>query len=67
MSAVREEYLTAKQVADLLHISTDNVYRWAACGWLPPPLRLGKGHVVRWTRAALDSFLRQRGATHVGA
>lgn len=56
--------LTVKDVADLLAISTREVWRRADSGQLPKPLRLG-GKLRRWLReeveAVIEQAKRQRG------
>lgn len=47
--------LDARHMAALLGISARTVVRLAARGELPPPLRLG--HLVRWSRAALELWI----------
>lgn len=54
------ELMTAEEVADLLRVHPNSVERWVACGWLPPPLRLGPaGRWLRWRRSVIDQFVRR--------
>ena len=55
MSILRE-VLTVRQVAELLQVSPDMVYRLAANGELP-----GRkiGRIWRFTRTAIDDYLSQ--------
>lgn len=48
-----DEYLTARQVQDLLHISESTFYAWLSSGQLAPGRRFG-ARSRRWTRADLE-------------
>ena len=50
--------LDARAVAALLNVSAKTVQRLAARGELPQPIRLGRA--VRWSRAAIETFLEAR-------
>ena len=47
--------LTVRQVAAMLGCSPRHVYRLADAGKMPGPVRLGV--LVRWDRAAIESWL----------
>lgn len=48
--------LDVRQVADLLGISTRTVWRLAATGDIPAPIRIGE-RIVRWRAADLEHHL----------
>ncbi len=50
-----DELLTVQQVAELTKFSRGRVYRLAARGVLPAPIRIG--HRVRWRRSDLLAWL----------
>jgi prophage regulatory protein len=50
------ELLSVKEVASRLSVGPRTVWRWAAQGKLPRPLRLSKG-CVRWWSTDVDRFL----------
>ena len=52
-------YLTVAEVAELMRVSTDTVYRWINAGELPA-LNLGR----RTTRVYRDDFVAFRDARH---
>jgi excisionase family DNA binding protein len=47
-------YITVKQLADHLGISTTTVYRYIQSNRLPAPLKVGP---ARWRRAELESVI----------
>lgn len=49
------ELLDVQQLAQLLHCSPRHCYRLADRGALPRPVRLGA--LIRWPRAAIDSWI----------
>ena len=51
-------YLTPKEVADMLRVSSKSVYRWAKDDPSMPMLRLGG--TVRFPRERLERWLRDR-------
>ncbi|HEX4474000.1 MAG TPA: helix-turn-helix domain-containing protein [Polyangiaceae bacterium] len=51
-----EEFLTASDVADLLHIAVPTVEKWSREGILPSVLLPGRRH-RRYTRAAVLGIL----------
>jgi predicted DNA-binding transcriptional regulator AlpA len=56
------EYVTARDIAELLQIrTTDTIHKMASRGLLPPPTRLGR-NVRRWRRATVLAFLAAREA-----
>lgn len=59
-------WLPDKQVAIRLHVSRVTVWRWAASGRLPPPVRLGP-HTTRWRLADIEAFEAQRVAASTAA
>lgn len=56
------EYITTKDIATALGVDIYTVHRWAQPGgWLPRPLRMGKGgRWLRWRRDVIEKFLRER-------
>ncbi len=50
------EYLTTRELADLLHVSLWGLMRWRHDGDGPPFLRLGR-HSIRYPVAALNTWL----------
>lgn len=50
------QLLTAKNVAQILHVSRRQVLRLAQAGKMPTPVRLGR--LLRWEHAALDAWVR---------
>lgn len=51
-----EEYLTVKQLAELLQVPVSTVYRWRYLGVGPRGIRVSGRH-VRYRRSDLDAFL----------
>jgi predicted DNA-binding transcriptional regulator AlpA len=51
------QLLSVNEVAELLCLSKRSVWRYAATGRLPPPLRLGG--VARWNASELRRFVAQ--------
>lgn len=51
------ELLRAADVAKLLAVSTRTVWRLRDAGQLPRPLRLGGGHLIRWRRSDIETFI----------
>lgn len=61
----KRDYFTVSEVANLFHVSSKTVVRWANDGKLPYMATLG-GH-RRFPRAAIEDMAagQQRGATHL--
>ena len=61
----KRDYLTVSEVADLFHVSSKTVVRWANDGKLPYMATLG-GH-RRFPRSAIEAMVadQQRGATNL--
>ena len=57
-SSYPKELLTAREVADHLAIALRTVWRKAACGELPAPLRLGP-RLVRSRAADIHEYLER--------
>ena len=57
-AASPDRLLTAEQVAERLHISTDYVYRHAR----QYPFMIREGRNVRFSEVGLDRYLKQRQA-----
>jgi excisionase family DNA binding protein len=57
MDSLPSQLLTARQVAERLKIGTRTVWRWAASGRLPKPIRLVHGRITRWRAEEIDSFV----------
>jgi len=55
------EWLTQRQVAGLIGVSTETLRRWRRKSIGPTAARLGP-RVVRYERSAVDEWLRTRGA-----
>ena len=51
---------TVTQVAEALHLSERSVWRMAATGQLPRPIRIGRA--VRWSAASLRRWLAAKEA-----
>jgi excisionase family DNA binding protein len=49
------DFVTARDVAELLCVSTRTVWRWAAAGRLPAPVRVG-GRCTRWRVSDLQRY-----------
>ena len=62
----RREYLTVSEVADLFHVSSKTVVRWANDGKLPYMATLG-GH-RRFPRSPIEALVadQQRGTADLG-
>ena len=54
--SVSPDYLTAAQLADLLQVSTNTIWRWAKSEPSMPVLRIGD--VVRFPRERIERWLR---------
>jgi excisionase family DNA binding protein len=52
---VQSALLDVKAVAQLLDCSRRHVFRLTNAGKMPPPVRVG--HLVRWQRAAVESWI----------
>ena len=52
-------YLTVKQVADRLGVSTYSIYRWKRHGAFPAAVRLGPGS-TRWRLADIETWEASR-------
>jgi prophage regulatory protein len=50
------EFVTARDVAELLCVSPRTVWRWAATGQLPAPVRVGP-RCTRWRVSDLQRYL----------
>lgn len=57
--ASREEYLTVKQLAQLLQVPVSTIYRWRHLGEGPRGIRVSGRH-VRYRRSDIDQFLDRR-------
>lgn len=49
------DYLTKKQLAELLHVSTRTVNNYVTTGQIPAPIHVGR--LALWSKAALGTFL----------
>lgn len=70
---MRDRYLKAKEVAEVLNVGTRTVYKWskAPTGSFPKPLRLGdKGKTLRWKESEIPKYVedheRDREEAEVG-
>ncbi|MGH8930055.1 MAG: helix-turn-helix transcriptional regulator [Egibacteraceae bacterium] len=54
-----EEYLTVKQLAELLQVPVSTVYRWRYLGVGPRGIRVSGRH-VRYRRCEVEAFLEER-------
>lgn len=54
-SPLKGPVLTAKQLADILSISTRTVWRFDSAGFMPKPIRLGK--TVRWKAEEVTAWI----------
>ena len=54
-------YVRATHLARLLDVHVATVWRWAACGTIPPPRHLGEGVTV-WSWPEVRQALEQRSA-----
>jgi prophage regulatory protein len=62
------DMLTVRDVSDLLCVSRRTIWRWAASGRLPPPLRVGP-KCTRWRVTDIQRYvdtLPVRGAEAAG-
>jgi excisionase family DNA binding protein len=50
------ELLTVREVAAALKVSPRQIWKLAASGRLPPPVRLSRS--VRWRRSDISEFIR---------
>jgi prophage regulatory protein len=50
------DFVTARDVAELLCVSPRTVWRWSATGQLPPPVRVG-ARCTRWRVSDLQRYL----------
>jgi prophage regulatory protein len=50
------EFVTARDVAELLCVSPRTVWRWASSGQLPAPVRVGP-RCTRWRVSDLQRYL----------
>lgn len=51
-----ERFLTDHEVADILGIGVRTVWKWAAMGRLPTPVRIG-GSLTRWKASELKAYI----------
>ncbi|MGH8901391.1 MAG: helix-turn-helix transcriptional regulator [Egibacteraceae bacterium] len=54
-----EEYLTVKQLAELLQVPVSTIYRWRHLGEGPRGIRISGRH-VRYRRSEVETFLSER-------
>jgi len=54
----KNEWLTAANLAEMLHMSRRTIWRMAATGQLPAPARLS-ARSTRWSRAAVEARLAE--------
>lgn len=54
-----EEFLTVKQLAELLQVPVSTIYRWRHLGEGPRGIRVSGRH-VRYRRSDVESFLKER-------
>lgn len=59
VAGAASEFLTDKQLASLLHVTTRTTMRWRADGGGPPFVRVGEWRVL-YSRGAVDVWLQQR-------
>ncbi len=57
--AKREEFLTVKQLAELLQVPVSTIYRWRHLGEGPRGIRVSGRH-VRYRRSGVEAFLAER-------
>lgn len=50
------DYLTATELAEMLGVSVDSIYRWSDAGVFPKPIKLTKS-CHRWNRSTVEKFL----------
>jgi len=55
---IAPDLLTARQVAEQLSMSVRTLYRMAARGRAPRPVRLGR-KLIRWRRRDVERYVRQ--------
>ena len=53
--AMEQRRLSIGAVAEKLDVSPRAVSKWAAAGWLPTPVRIGR--TVRWRASDIDRFV----------
>jgi excisionase family DNA binding protein len=54
-----------KEVAEMIGVNENTLYKWRAAGEGPPFMRLSEGGRVRYEREALRAWMRERlGAAH---
>lgn len=63
LSPETDDYLTRRQIAELLHVSELTLLRWASAGEGPPYIRMGKRH-VRYMRVDFDAWVAARRFVH---
>lgn len=54
------DYITADDLAELLHTTRRSVERWVSRHELPAPVRLGR--TIRWSKKRILEFLDKRAA-----
>lgn len=54
-----KEYLTVKQLAELLQVPVSTIYRWRHLGEGPRGIRVSGRH-VRYRRSDVEAFLEER-------
>jgi excisionase family DNA binding protein len=52
-------YLSVRQVADRLGVSTDSIYRWKRHGEFPAAVKLGPGS-IRWRLTDVEAWEQSR-------
>ena len=50
--------LSVREVAQAFGTSERTIWRWAATGEIPAPMRIGRS--VRWRRSTVEAFLDKR-------
>ena len=54
----RHIYLSVHQVADMLGVSVDSIWRWTRAGTFPAPVKLGS-RTTRWTLREIEERAQQ--------
>ena len=55
----KSNFITKKQVARILGVSSSTVFRWASSGYLPKPFLLGPNRTV-WDLDELNKWIDER-------
>ena len=61
----RPTYLNVGEVADMIDVSIDTIWRWTRNGSFPAPIKLG-ARTTRWTLSEIQNWAASRNIPDAG-